>query len=230
MDDGRRVLDLVADHPATARFVCTKLCRRLFGDAPPQRVVAAAMKTWTETRRAKDQIAQTVRVILLSPEFAAAQRTKVRRPLALVAAFARATGLDLMPAEPLSNELANAGQKLFGWPAPTGLPDADAFFLGANSMRRRWALMLAVAENAWGTGDLPMPRLMPMAPTTPRVIVEHYAQTMHGAPQPATVTAVLEGLGWPADEPLGDPAKPDVAKRVARLAALTAMAPEFQMA
>jgi hypothetical protein len=29
---------------------------------------------------------------------------------------------------------------------------------------------------------------------------------------------------------LGDPAKPDVAKRVARLAALTAMAPEFQMA
>jgi uncharacterized protein (DUF1800 family) len=35
--DGRRVLDLVAFHPATARFVCCKLARRLehFQNEPP---------------------------------------------------------------------------------------------------------------------------------------------------------------------------------------------------
>ena len=32
--DGRKVLDLIAAHPATARFVCTKLCRRLVSDTP----------------------------------------------------------------------------------------------------------------------------------------------------------------------------------------------------
>lgn len=230
MDDGRRVLDLVADHPATARFVCTKLCRRLMGDTPPPAAVAAAVKTWTAARRANDQIAQVVRTILLSPEFAATERSKVRRPLALVAAFARATGLDLMPVEPLTNALAAAGQRLFGWPAPTGLPDLDDYFLGANSMRQRWGLLLALADNAWGTGEMPAPRLMPMAPVTPRTVLDHYVSAMHGAPRPPIVDAVLAGLGAPADQPLGDPAHPDVAKRVARFAALAAMAPEFQVA
>jgi uncharacterized protein (DUF1800 family) len=230
MDDGRRVLDLVADHPATARFVCTKLCRRLMGDSPPPAVIAAAVKTWTDARRANDQIAQVVRTILLSQEFAALQSVKVRRPLALVAAFARATGLDLMPAEPLTNALANAGQRLFGWPPPTGLPDDDDYFLGANSMRQRWALLLALGDNVWGTGEIPAPRLMPTAPVTARTVTEHYAAAMHGAPQPRIVEAVLTGLGAPPDDPLGDPAHPDVAKRTGRLAALTAMAPEFQRA
>jgi uncharacterized protein (DUF1800 family) len=156
MVDGRRVLDLVAEHPATARFVCTKLCRRLISDDPPPGVVAAAMRTWTAARRANDQIAQTVRTILLSPEFASAQGAKVRRPLALVAAFARATGLDLMPTEPLWNEIANAGQRLFGWPSPTGLPDDGDYFLSVNGMRRRWNLMLALSANSWGTGDWPV--------------------------------------------------------------------------
>ena len=32
--DGRKVLDLVAEHPATARYVVRKLCTRLVSDAP----------------------------------------------------------------------------------------------------------------------------------------------------------------------------------------------------
>jgi hypothetical protein len=200
------------------------------GDTPSPAAVAAAVKTWSAARRADDQIAQVVRTILLSPEFAAAERAKVRRPLALVAAFARATGLDLMPAEPLTNALAAAGQRLFGWPAPTGLPDLDDQFLGANSMRQRWGLLLALGDNVWGTGEIPAPRLMPMAPVTPRTVLEHFVSAMHGAPQPPVVDAVLAGLGAPPDQPLGDPAHPDVAKRVARFAALAAMAPEFQVA
>jgi len=230
MSDGRKVLDLVADHPATARFVCTKLCRRLIGDAPPQSAIDAAVATWTKAKRANDQIAQTVRVILLSPEFAASRATKVRRPLALVASFARATRLDLMPNEQLWNSIANAGQRMFGWPQPNGLPDDGTYYLGANSMRQRWGLVLAVAENAWGTGDLPPPQpSLGLAPTA-RAVAAHYVDLLHGSVEPVIVDAVLGGLGWPADQPLGDPTKPDVTKRVARIAALCAMAPSFQTA
>jgi uncharacterized protein (DUF1800 family) len=91
MADGRKVLDLVASHPATARFICTKLCRRLVGDTPPA-VVQAATANWTQNLHANDQIAQVLRKILLSPEFAAGQGAKVRRPLALVAAFRAGDG------------------------------------------------------------------------------------------------------------------------------------------
>jgi uncharacterized protein (DUF1800 family) len=230
MSDGRAVLDLVADHPATARFLCTKLCRRFVGDNPPEAVIAAAVQTWTKARRANDQIAQVVRTILLSPEFATGQGAKVRRPLALAAAFARATGLDLMPTEPLWNELANGGQRLFGYPAPTGLPDDGGYFLGANSMRRRWSLVLALAENAWGTGDLTPPRTPLGTPATPRVAAQCFVTVLQGIAQPEIVDGVLGGIGWPADQPLGDPAKPDFLKRIARIAALSAMAPGFQVA
>jgi uncharacterized protein (DUF1800 family) len=229
MVDGRRVLDLVAEHPATARFLCTKLCRRFIGDDPPQTVVAAAIRTWTAAHRANDQIAQTVRAILLSPEFAAAQGGKIRRPLALVAAFARATGLDVTPTEPLWNEIANAGQRLFGWPSPTGLPDEGEYFLSVNGMRRRWNLMWALSANAWGTGDWPVPAPL-LAATTARATAVHYLWALQGTANPATLAAVLGGFGWPPEQPLGDPRTPEFRSRIARVAALAAMAPEFQSA
>ncbi|HYM04537.1 MAG TPA: DUF1800 domain-containing protein, partial [Stellaceae bacterium] len=106
MADGRKVLDLVAAHPATARFICTKLARRLVADEPPASLVDKAAAVWQRAARSDDQIAQTVRVIATSPEFAASRGQKVRRPRALIAAFVRATGLDMMPTEPLIYEMA----------------------------------------------------------------------------------------------------------------------------
>jgi uncharacterized protein (DUF1800 family) len=226
MADGRKVLDLVADHPATARFVSWKLCRRFLGEQPPDSVVAAASDTWTKTRHAPDQIAQVVRAILLSPEFAASRATKVRRPLAIAAAFARATGIDLVPTEGLWNELANGGQRLFGWPPPTGLPDENGYFLGANSMRHRWALVLGLSENWWGTGAMPQAAA---ARWTPRQAATGFLASFQGAAPPPAVAAILDGLGWPPDQPI-DRAAPDSAKRMARIAALAAMTPGFQMA
>jgi uncharacterized protein (DUF1800 family) len=224
MSDGRTVLDLVARHPATARFVVTKLCRRFLGENPPDSVVAAAVDVWSKSVRAPDQIAQVVRTILLSPEFAAARGIKVRRPLALAAAFARAIGIDLMPTEGIWNELANGGQRLFGWPPPTGLPDENAYFLGANSMRHRWALVLGIAENWWGTGSFPT---IANGVATPRGMAARFLAAFEGSAPPATVEALVEGLGWPPEQPM-EAANPEFGKRLARTAAVAAMSPSFQ--
>jgi uncharacterized protein (DUF1800 family) len=227
--DGRKVLDLVADHPATARHVAGKLCRRFVGETPPEPLVAAAADTWTKARRASDQIAQVVRLILLSPDFAASRGAKIRRPLALAAAFARATGIDLAPADGLVGEMANAGQRLFGWPPPTGLPDERGYFLGANAMRRRWAIVLGLAENWWQTGTLDPARTMPRGAVTPRAAVAHFLAALNGRVEPAAADAILGGLGWPSDLPLGEIGTPEGDKRVGRIAALCAMTPEFQL-
>jgi len=42
MQDGYDVLDALAAHPGTARFIARKLCRRLLRDDPPQALVEAA--------------------------------------------------------------------------------------------------------------------------------------------------------------------------------------------
>jgi uncharacterized protein (DUF1800 family) len=227
--DGRKVLDLVADHPATARHLAQKLCARLVDDNPPERLVAAASERWTAARRAPDQIAQVLRLILLSPEFAASRGRKTRRPLALAAAFARATSIDLAASDGLAGELANAGQRLFGWPTPTGLPDEQGYFLGANAMRHRWAIVLGLTENWWQTGALEPARTGLRGAVTSRGAARHWATLLHGSADPATIDAVLGGLGWPPDDELGAIGGAETDKRAARIAALCAMAPSFQV-
>jgi uncharacterized protein (DUF1800 family) len=228
MADGRKVLDLVAYHPATARFLCTKLARRLVADEPPAGLVDRAVATWLRSRKAPDQIAQTIRVIATSPEFAASRGQKLRRPRALIAGFIRATGIEMMPTEGLINEMANAGQRLFGVPPPTGLADNTDVFVGTNAMRRRWLILIGLAENYWGTGGFqPSARMGGTIPTA-REAALYWLQATAGQADPEAVAAIAGSFDRPADVPVGPPGTPDTEKRLARIAALAAMAPAFQ--
>jgi uncharacterized protein (DUF1800 family) len=227
MADGRKVLDLVAAHPATAHHLCRKLVVRLAGEQASPQLVEAAVAVWRKNLHAPDQIALVVRAIVTSPEFKASRGVKVRRPLALAAGFARATDLDLTPTEPLLNGIANAGQRLYGYAPPTGLPDRRDILIGTNAMRQRWQLVLALAENAWGTGQIDMGRLIGPGPATPRAAAAYWLEAMTGAFDPAETEALASGLGWPPDTPL-PPGGPNTQKQLARIAGLAAMAPGFQ--
>ncbi len=68
-DETEQVLDLLAMHPNTARYVCRKLCRRLISDNPPESIVEAAAVVFNDQWQAPDQLKQVVRTILLSTEF-----------------------------------------------------------------------------------------------------------------------------------------------------------------
>src|SRR6059058_3475130 len=49
-DDGEEVLDILANHPSTAKFISTKLARRFVGDDPPPALVDRAAKRFLDTR------------------------------------------------------------------------------------------------------------------------------------------------------------------------------------
>jgi uncharacterized protein (DUF1800 family) len=228
MADGRRVLDLVASHPATARFVCTKLVRRLVADSPPTALVETATRIWRDNLHAPDQIAKVVRVIALSPEFGASRGAKARRPIALVAGFARTAGLDLMPTEPLINTISGAGQRLYGYPNPTGLPDERAYFLGTNSMRVRWQLMLGLAQNSWNTGAFHPAAVMGQATSSARDAAAFWLVAFTGSADPQQVTSIVDGIGLVPEDTVGPIGSPDTEKRLALIAAYAAMSPGFQ--
>jgi uncharacterized protein (DUF1800 family) len=156
MADGRKVLDLVAFHPATARHMSAKLCRRILGSNVSQALLDQTADAWVKNANAPDQIAKVVRIIALSPEMKQSKGNKVKRPLALMANYVRVMGYNFTPSEGLFNQLANAGQKLFGAPTPVGLPDDNKIFIGSNTLRNRWQLLLGLSQNAWGNG-LPQP-------------------------------------------------------------------------
>lgn len=154
MDDGKKVLDLLAAHPGTAKHMAAKLCTRLVGANPPAALVARVTEAWQKTVNAPDQIARLIRLIVTSNEFAESRGNKVKRPLALLANYVRIMGYDFTPSENLFNQLAGAGQRLFGWPNPVGTPDDNNYFLGSNALRNRWNLVLGLAMNWWNTGPV----------------------------------------------------------------------------
>jgi uncharacterized protein (DUF1800 family) len=92
--DGELVLDILAAHPSTARFIATKLARRFVADAPPAALVDRAAARFRETG---GNIREVVRTIVTSPEFFApgAYRAKVKTPFEFVASAVRATSAEV---------------------------------------------------------------------------------------------------------------------------------------
>lgn len=223
--DGRRVLDRLARHPATARHVCTRLAERLVGTPVPPALLDRAIKTWTAGIAAPDQIYRTVRAIALAPEFTPSFGRKVKRPLELAASFVRASGIELGVTEGLVGELDGSGQRLFGWGPPTGHPEDVDYWLSANAARRRVSLIVGLADNAWGAGKLPVaamfgqPRL-PAGDALRRV----EAQLLPGVDLPDRTAAVLSPLGLDAGHQL-DAEDP----KARRLVASVGLYPEFQL-
>src|SRR4029079_16506044 len=64
--DGEQVLDILAKHPSTAKFIATKLARRFVSDDPPAALVDRAAARFRDT---DGDIRELVRLILTSPEF-----------------------------------------------------------------------------------------------------------------------------------------------------------------
>jgi uncharacterized protein (DUF1800 family) len=226
MNDGRKVLDLVADHPATAHFLCQKLCRRLVGDNPPDALVTEAASVWTKNRAHPNQIAEVVRFIATSPAFAQSGGAKAKRPLEVAASYIRATDMPFVPTEGVINELAAGGQRLFGWAPPTGHPDINAYWLSTNAMRHRWALILGLTDNYWQTGIFDPTQAMGNGNPTALETARFWSTRLSA--EPGTAEKVLSAAKIASDQRFGDTPK-DPKGPLRHIVAYLAMAPAFQL-
>lgn len=155
--DGDQVLDLLARHPGTARHIATKLARRLIADDPPEEVVGAAAEAFLANVDAPDQIAQTVRVIVLSEAFAASWGSKIKRPLETAFSAIRALDARLeRPTEDLSWLLSRMGQPMFEHIAPNGYPDVRDAWSSTVAVLTRWQFTAMLAHgwiSEWNEKD-----------------------------------------------------------------------------
>ncbi|MBI3262712.1 MAG: DUF1800 domain-containing protein, partial [Acidobacteria bacterium] len=144
MRDGEQVLDILARHPSTAKFIATKLARRFISDSPPTSLVDRAADAF---RRTDGDLREVVRTIITSPEFFAAEayRAKVKTPFEFVTSALRTTGAQVTNGRPVLQALREMGMPLYGCQPPTGYSDnADAWVnTGALLHRMNFALALA---------------------------------------------------------------------------------------
>ncbi len=145
--DGERVLDILAAHPATARFISTTLARRFVSDTPPAALVDRMAATFMKT---DGDLRAVMTVLLRSPEFLSPpdDASKVKTPYEFVVSALRATGADIRNGTPLVRSLQQLGMPLYQCQPPTGYADtADAWVnTGALVQRMNLALSLASGE------------------------------------------------------------------------------------
>jgi uncharacterized protein (DUF1800 family) len=118
-DDGDRLLDHLARHPATARFVSRKLAERLVADDPPDSIVDRAARTFLST---DGDIAEVVKTMVGSTEFWAAVFLPAKPKTAVELAFSALRGADAEVAagRGVAAQLQAMGQPLYACVPPTG--------------------------------------------------------------------------------------------------------------
>ena len=147
VDEGERVLDIVAAHPSTARHIARKLATRFVSDNPPAALVDRAAATFMASR---GDLREVVTLIVRSPEFSApaAHRSKVKTPLEFVASALRATGADVRNALPLAKMLRDMGMPLYFCQPPTGYDETATTWVTAGALVNRMNFAVDLSKNA----------------------------------------------------------------------------------
>ena len=145
-EEGEQVLDLLAKHPSTVRFISTKLARRFVSDNPPAALIERVARRFQESN---GNLREVVRTILLSPEFTApeAYRAKVKSPFEFVVSAVRATEAAVESAASLARTLRELGMPLYMSQPPTGYEDDANAWVNTGALVARMNFALALADN-----------------------------------------------------------------------------------
>jgi uncharacterized protein (DUF1800 family) len=146
MRDGLMVLDILAHHPSTAKFIATKLARRFVTDEPTPQLVASLAKVFT---RSDGDIRETLRALFASPEFnsPASYRAKIKTPFELAVSAIRTLGGETNGGPAIHQWIAKMGEPLYGYQAPTGYPDRAENWVNTGALLERLNFGLALASN-----------------------------------------------------------------------------------
>jgi uncharacterized protein (DUF1800 family) len=148
-EDGLKVIDILAHHPSTAKFISFGLARHFVADNPPKALVERMAQTFMRTGGDLRAVMETM---LRSPEFfsAGAWQARVKSPLEMAASTIRATGADMTDAWATVQKVSDMGEALYAKTEPTGYPDVAETWLGATAAIARMNFGAAVAS-----GELP---------------------------------------------------------------------------
>src|SRR5437016_6358844 len=146
MQDGEQVIDLLAHHPSTAKFISTELARRFVSDHPPSALVNRMAETFQSS---EGDIRAVMKTMIWSPEFWSreAYRAKIKTPFELVVSAARALGTDVDTPLPLVQWIGRIGEPLYQCQPPTGYSDKAETWVNTGALLNRLNFSLALASN-----------------------------------------------------------------------------------
>ena len=222
--DGERVLDLLATHPSTARFLARKLAQKFVADDPPPALVERLAQTYLETH---GDLTSVYRALFESPEFWSdlAFASKTKTPLEFAVSAVRALGGSTYGDLALVKALDGMGEQLYRAQPPTGWPEVATPWVNTGALVTRINFALALTAGRLPGTEVALPSTAPAA--SPTVSVEALARVvLHQPLSDGTRDTLLRAVGHGENDLMPDgearPVDP------ARVAGLLLGSPEFQ--
>jgi uncharacterized protein (DUF1800 family) len=131
-EQGRTVLQDIANHPATARHIAGKLARHFVADDPPSVLIDRLSKRFLDTN---GDLMEVTKTLAKAPETWSAPRTKLKKPGEWAMAAMRANGIAIQDVRRVVNTQNLLGEPLWRPPAPKGFSDESVAWLDGMAQR-----------------------------------------------------------------------------------------------
>ncbi len=140
---GNKVLDALARHPSTAKFISKKLIKKFWGENPTQEMIDQVAAVFT----ASDGDIKQVMTAVLWMNLTYWTPRKYKRPFHLMASTMRALDGKLPAWVYAANLVYGCGHYPFLWAAPNGYPDATAYW--ASLQLPRWNIGASMMDSRY---------------------------------------------------------------------------------
>lgn len=196
-EDAEKVLDILAKHPSTARFISRKLAMRFVADDPPLALIDRMAKTFEATG---GDIREVMKSMIGSPEFYSqgAFRAKIKTPFEMTVSAVRAMDANVDSAAVIAQRLNDLGEPLYRKIEPTGYPSKNSEWMNSSALLGRMNFALALTQGKIAGVSVPPDRFgkpvlsVPLSTTTKDTI----AKALEGQTeqqQPALAAGLLLG-------------------------------------
>ena len=183
-NDGERIIDILCEHPSTARFIARKLCRRFVGDDQVPELVERMAEVFRTTG---GHIGTVLSCLLHSSEFHEPHNRKMKRPFNFVVSALRGLDVSTSGTSELS-ALGSMGQAPFRWPLPNGYPDTVAAW--RDGFLARWNYVLDLVTDQLQESQLDARGLLAATATNDRFAqLQRFAVYLCGEEFPESVTS-----------------------------------------
>ena len=146
MKDGLKVIDILVNSPATAKFIARKLAVKFVSDNPSDALVQRVADAF---HNSKGDIKTTLRALFNDKEFFAPEnyRAKIKSPYELAVSSLRVLNAETNGGPAFGAMLNKLGEVPYGYQAPTGYPDTAEDWVNTGALLERLNFAIAVASN-----------------------------------------------------------------------------------
>lgn len=185
--EGDQAIQMLLDHPSTARYVSLQMARWLLAYEPPAAVVDATAAAFTRTG---GDIPSMIRAILTSKNLMAAP-AKYKRPFHLAISGIRALGADTTTVpniRPVRQQSDRMGMPVFRWAQPDGFPDNVAWWSGLVITRWSYGQYLSSLNSAT---VMRVDTTQFRSPDTPEGVIGQLGTCLFGGEMPTSLRTGL---------------------------------------